>query len=52
MAYKILSSNPRRNTHKFFVDTTEDLLKLPKETASTALVATTGKTYICNNAKE
>lgn len=52
MSYKILSSNPRRSTHHFFVDTVEDLQQLPKEPASTALVAIPGDTYICNNNKE
>lgn len=49
MVYKILETNPIINTHKFFVDNVEDLSKLPKEAASTALVANTGDTYICNN---
>lgn len=52
MAYKILKTNPRRNTHEFFVDTENDLQKLPKEPASTALVATTGDLYICTNEKQ
>lgn len=52
MVYKILESDPVRNTHKFFVDDIEDLETLPKEPASTALVANTGDTYICNNNKQ
>ena len=50
MTYKILETNPVINIHKFFVDTIEDLESLPKEPASTALVAATGDTYICTNA--
>lgn len=49
MTYKILEADPIRSTHKFFVDNVNDLEELPKEPASTALVANTGDTYICNN---
>lgn len=49
MAYKILETDPIHNTHKFFVDDIEDLETLPIESASSALVANTGDTYICNN---
>lgn len=52
MTYKILKTNPRRNTHEFFIDEIEDLQILPKEPASTALVAATGDIYICTNDKE
>lgn len=52
MTYKILKTNPRRNTHEFFIDETGDLQILPKEPASTALVAATGDIYICTNDKE
>ena len=52
MSYKILKANPRRNTHEFFVDTPNDIIKLPKEPASIAKVATTGDFYICNNKKQ
>lgn len=52
MNYKTLASNPRRNTHHFFVDIVEGLQYLPKEVASTALVAATGETYICTNDKQ
>ena len=52
MSYKILSFNPRRNTHHFFIDTIEDLQILPQKSGSTALIATTGETYICNNNKQ
>jgi len=52
MSYKILKTNPRRNTHEFFVDTPNDIKNLPKEPASIATIATTGDTYICNNKKE
>jgi len=47
-----LKTNPRRNTHEFFIDEIEDLQILPKEPASTALVAATGDIYICTNDKE
>lgn len=50
MVYKILEANPIINTHKFFVDEIKDLKELPIEPASIALVASTGDTYICNNA--
>lgn len=49
MVYKILEADPVINIHKFFVDNVADLETLPKEPASTALVAATGDTYICNN---
>ncbi len=49
MTYKILETDPIRNIHKFFIDNIADLETLPKEPASTALVAATGDTYICNN---
>lgn len=52
MNYKTLASNPRRNTHHFFVDMVQGLQHLPKEVASTALVAATGETYICTNDKQ
>ena len=52
MTYKVLKSNPRRNTHEFFIDEESDLQILPKEPASTALVAATGDFYICNNKKQ
>lgn len=52
MSYKILKTNSRRNTHEFFIDTPEDIIKLPKEPASIAKVATTGDFYICNNKKQ
>lgn len=52
MAYKILTSNPRRNTHHFFIDEAQDTQQLPKEPASTAFVAATGDTYICTNDKQ
>ena len=50
MAYKTLSANVALNTHEFLVDDIENLQELPQEPASTALVAATGDTYICNNA--
>ena len=52
MAYKILTSNPRRNTYHFFIDEAQDTQQLPKEPASTAFVAATGDTYICTNNKQ
>ncbi len=52
MPYKILRNNPRRNTHEFFIDEETDLALLPKEPASTAIIAITGDTYICNNKNE
>lgn len=50
--YKTLSSNVRRNTHEFLVDTAEDLIKLPKEPGSFSLVAESGDIYVCNNVGE
>ena len=52
MAHRVLWSNRRRNTHEFFVDTVDDLQKLAKEPASTALIATTGDKYIYTNGGE
>lgn len=52
MSYKVLKTNPRRNTHEFFIDTLDDIKNLPKEPASIATIATTGDIYICNNKKE
>ena len=49
MAYKILTSNPVIDTHDFFIDTVAELVQLPIEPASTALIATTGDIYICTN---
>ena len=50
--YKILNTNPVIDTHEFFVDDLEDLAILPKEPASTALVANKNSIYICNNSGE
>lgn len=50
--YKILNTNPVIDTHEFFIDDLEDLAILPKEPASTALVANENSVYICNNSGE
>lgn len=50
MSYKILDTNRITHTHKFFINSLEDLNSLPKEPASTALIANENKTYICTNA--
>lgn len=50
MSYKILDTNRITHTHKFFINSLEDLNILPKEPASTALIANENKTYICTNA--